>query len=713
MTDLQRRKFIKWVGGTAGAAAAAATLVAIPPSVSRALSIDANNATGSIKDVQHVVLLMQENRSFDHYFGSLRGVRGFGDRFPIPLEGGGRVWDQSNGTRVVKPFHLDKNTMNAALIKDMPHQFSDAQGAWNQGKFGSWPRYKTDGSMGYYTRSEAPFQYALADAFTLCDAYHCSVQGCTDPNRIMFWSGSNHDPSLRNAGINCDDTASEPINIRCAVSGASPSPGYAYNGNPFTWDTIPDVLERNDISWKIYQDPNDNWSGLMHGGLAFKSFREAQAGSALYDKGMSHHTVEDLAKDVMAGTLPAVTWILPTPLESEHPGAPSSSARGGHFVERILEALTSNPQVWSKTAFFIMYDENDGLFDHIPPPAVPSYDREGNLAGKSSVPVEGMYFAVNEPGYVDASDTITGNLRVWGMGPRVPMYVISPWSKGGWVNSQVFDHTSVGMFLEKRFGITMPAISEWHRAVSGDLTSAFDFGSPNRPHLPELPSMSGYEAVEAASAKLPDAAPPMNEQVVIREPGVRYSRPLPYNLAVHAIPGPDGRLRLDFLNDGDQGAVLHVYDKKHLANIPRRYTVAARSRLDDDIWHPALVDGGRYDLEVFGPNGFFRSFEGDVANEHDAGIELTIRHDAATRELVLGLANRGVRDASLGLQFNAYRKHGGGMILSLAPGASTERAWKIDSVGNWYDFSVVGEALAYRFAGRWENGRPSISDPAQ
>ncbi|WP_213949627.1 phospholipase C, phosphocholine-specific [Luteibacter sp. dw_328] len=709
MTDLQRRKFIKIAGG----AAAAAAVVGLPPSLVRALSIKGNSATGSINDIEHVVILMQENRSFDHYLGALRGVRGFGDRFPIPLEGGGRVWDQSNGTRVVKPFHLDKNTMNAALIKDMPHFFYDAQAAWNQGKYGHWPQYKTDGSMGYYTRSEAPFQYALADAFTICDAYHCSVQGCTDPNRIMFWSGSNHDPRLRDAGINCDDTTAEPTNIRCNVVGQMPSPGYAYTGSAFTWDTIPDVLERNNISWKIYQDPNNNWWGLMHGGLAFDSFRSALPGSAHYDKGMSHHSIDDLASDVMAGTLPAVTWILPTPMESEHPFAPSSAGRGGHFVERILQALTGNPDSWSKTAFFITYDENDGLFDHVPPPAVPSYDAEGNLAGKSSVPVEGMYFAVNKPEYVHPSDTITGDLRVWGMGPRVPMFVISPWSKGGWVNSQVFDHTSMGMFLEKRFGITIPAISRWHRTVSGDLTSAFDFSSPNSPSLPALPSMANYEAVEAASARLPVARPPAVEQPMVREPGVRYSRPLPYDLAVYATPRPDGRLRLDFVNNGAQGAVLHVYDKKHLANIPRRYTVAARARLDDDIWRPSAVDGGHYDLEVFGPNGFFRSFQGDVFNEHDAGVEMAMAYRKDARELVLTLTNKRARAVNLDLRFNAYRKFDSGATLSLPAGAATERAWKIDSVGNWYDFSVTGEALAYRFAGRMESGMPSISDPAQ
>jgi phospholipase C len=710
MTNIKRRRFLKLAGGTAGVAAIA---LAAPASIRRALAIQPTTATGTVNDVEHVVILMQENRSFDHYFGALRGVRGFGDRFPIPLEGGERVWSQSNGSRVVPPFRFDRNTMNAALIPHLPHQFADAQAAWNQGKSGQWPRYKTDASMGYYTREEAPFQYALADAFTLCDAYHCSVHGSTDPNRIMFWSGSNHDPALRNAGINGDDTNAEPANIRCLVQGDTRSGGYAYAGSAFTWDTIPDVLEREGISWKIYQDPDDNWSGLMHGGLAFRSFREAKPGSPIYEKGMSHHTIDDLRQAVLDDALPAVSWILPTQLESEHPGAPSSAARGGHFVERVLDALTANPASWSKTAFFITYDENDGLFDHVPPPAVPSYNPDGTLAGKSSIPVEGMYFAVNHPGYIESSDTVTGHVRPWGMGPRVPMMVISPWSRGGWVNSQVFDHTSIGMFLEKRFGIRLDAISAWHRMVSGDLTSAFDFRSRANATPVTLPDMAGYAAVEDRSKQFPLAAPPVFPQPVDREAGVRPSRALPYDIAVSAQARPDGHLLLEFANAGGQGVVLHVYDKSHLERIPRRYSVASGASLSDDFWHPALADDGAYDLEVFGPNGFFRSFRGNVADDVASGVAILLKHDAATGELMVRMTNAGQHTRSFAIAFNAYRDITKPVPLDVAAGGASEYAWKIDGVGNWYDVSVSGAGKAYRMAGRMENGLASVSDPAQ
>src|SRR5260370_9977021 len=156
---------------------------------------------------------------------------------------------------------------------------------------------------------------------------------------------------------------------------------------------------------------------------------------------------DDLANDVRNGTLPSVSWVVTSQCEAEHPGAPSSAAHGGYFVEQVLQALTSNPDPWSKTAFFLTFDENDGLFDHVPPPAVPSYNPDGSLAGKSTMDVNGMYFAVNKPSYLLAADTAGWNIRPWGMGARRPMYGVSPWGEGGLVNSAVRRHASLGRFL--------------------------------------------------------------------------------------------------------------------------------------------------------------------------------------------------------------------------------------------------------------------------
>lgn len=730
MSEFNRRDFLK----IAASVGAGAGLSVLPPLIRQALAVQANNRSKSIRDVEHIVILMQENRSFDHYFGTMRGVRGFGDRFPVPLESGKRAFVQSDGKREYGPYRADKKTMNAALVHGTPHDYPDTQGAWNQGKYGFWPMFKTPNSMTYYTREEIPFQYALAESFTISDAYHCSIATGTDPNRIMFWSGSNFDPDKRAAGINCTDADAEPSNLRCwpdldpetKKPGHMPEPGYTYQGSSFKWETIPDVLEKAGISWRIYQDPNDNWQGAMHGCLAFESFRTAIPGSPIYENGMRHWSLEDLTRQVKDGTLPQVSWILPTQSQSEHPSGPSSPNRGGDFTHQVLEAITANPDVWSKTIFFLTFDENDGLFDHIPAPAVPSYNLDGSLAGKATMDISGMYFD-NDKGterfpnpfyaesnkaaglpvktryYQDKRDTISGNIRPWGLGPRVPMYMISPWSKGGWVDSQVADHTSVGQFLEKRFGIHIPAISPWHRAVCSDLTSAFDFVNPNDPVFPKLPDTSDFKALEESSKKLPPALPPEVVPPLFQEKGTRFSRALPYVLHVHAERISPEQISLHFVNEGEAGAVFHVYDLLHLDRIPRRYTVEAGKSLTD-AWS-TIPDRANYNLEVYGPNGFFRVFLGNSAKP-EPEIRLTYDRKRGTVTLkITGTKNSG----ALTVMPNSYRKDGPWLMK-----VGTDRSWLLDTSGNWYDFTVMsGENGNYtrRFAGRVETGKNGVSDP--
>jgi phospholipase C len=734
MTDINRRKFIKMSAG------AGAALNLLPPLIRKALAVDAYNPSKSIQDVQHVVILMQENRSFDHYFGTMRGVRGFGDRFPIPLETGKNVFFQSDGKREIAPYRADKKTMNAALVNGTPHDFPDTQAAWNQGKYGYWPLFKTPYSMAYYTREEIPFQYALAESFTISDAYHCSVATGTDPNRIVFWSGSNFDPEKRAAGINCTDADSEPVNLRCWPEHAEgtdkphlmPEPGYVYRGSSFKWDTIPDVLQKAGVSWRIYQDPNDNWEGAMHGCLAFDSFRTAKPGSPIYENGMKHWSLDDLTKQVKDGTLPQVSWILPSKSNSEHPSGPSSPNRGGDFTHQVLTAITSNPEVWSKTVFFLTFDENDGLFDHLPAPAVPSFNTDGTLAGKATLDLAGMYFnndkgttpfpspfleasikkggEVKKRVYQDKRDTISGNIRPWGMGPRVPMYIISPWSKGGWVDSQVADHTSVGQFLEKRFKVNIPAISPWHRAVSSDLSSAFDFVNPNDPVFPKLPDTANYADLEATSKLLPKAAAPESSAPLFYEKGTRFSRALPYRLHTHLeLTSHADEIRLKFENPGSAGAVFHVYDLKHLDRIPKRYTVEAGKELADE-WDLSPDHGG-YDLEVYGPNGYFRKFAGSRTN---AEPEIAVTYDHKKGMLHLELRNAGKTDISAIITSSAY-DYGGPWSLPVPANGKVKKEWPLAKSGNWYDFSVrtsQENGFVRRVAGRVETGKHSISDPA-
>ncbi len=698
MSETDRRNFLKLLGVGAGVGAIANSL---PASIVQALEIPANKITGTIKDVKHIVILMQENRSFDHYFGTLKGVRGFGDRNPVPMVSG-PVWQQSDGKRILPPFHLDTKKTNAIAVPGTPHGFADSQAAWNQGKFGFWPKYKNPYSMGYYRREDIPFQFALAEAFTICDAYHCSITTGTDPNRIVFWSGSNHDPKLRASGINGTAANSEPNNLRCWVSGELPDPGYIYQGSAFNWPTIPDVLENAGVSWKIYQDPNDNWTGAMHGGLAFASFRNAKKGEPLYEKGMTHFSLEQFAKDVQDETLPEVSWILPNKEWSEHPST-STPLQGAEFTARILNALTANPKVWGSTIFFQTFDENDGQFDHVPPPAPPSYDANGAVCGASTIDLKGFYFADEEGKFRDPEDTISGPIRPWGLSARVPMYIVSPWSKGGWVHSEVADHTSVAQFIEKRFGVVVPAISPWQRAICSDLTSAFNFANPNDAQFPKLPETSNSNQMVLRQIHRKQITPPDSPQPLVQEEGVRASRALPYNLEIAFNPKDGGKI--EFINKGTKGAVFQVYNRLNLAKIPYRYTVEARKSISDTI-EPFKVDSN-YNIWILGPNGFNRTLIGNLENEiFDAKIEFSKTSNA------IALMVENLSKEEIEITFDDTIYHAEEKILKLAKGVKKSITIDIAKSGNWYDFRLVSGETVRSFAGRYENGKDLTSDPA-
>ena len=380
-----RRQFLGLVGAAAAAAGATSLL---PPSIVRALSIPAYSATGTIDDVGHVVILMQENRSFDHYFGTLHGVRGFGDRFTVPLPDGRTVWQQSNGTRIVQPYHLDSTTGNAQRVDGTPHSWGDAHDAWDDGRMSAWPEVKDDWSMGYYERAEVPFQFALADAFTLCDAYHCSIQAGTNPNRLFLWTGTNGPTGADVAAV-----------VNEWDSLGMPATGY-------TWTTYPERLEQAGVSWKVYQSMPDNFGDNSLAG--FVNYRRANAAMGngpdgspytVYDekfedvdpliKGIANTMpdggfLEAFRADVAAGRLPQVSWIVAPETYCEHPG-PSSPIQGAYYTSAVLDALTATPDVWARTVLLVNYDENDGFFDHAPPPAAPALGANGQAGRRRHV----------------------------------------------------------------------------------------------------------------------------------------------------------------------------------------------------------------------------------------------------------------------------------------------------------------------------------------
>ncbi|MBN3747592.1 phospholipase C, phosphocholine-specific [Burkholderia sp. Se-20373] len=695
MATHSRRDFLKFSAGLAGATAATALL---PESIRKALAIEPNTVTGTIQDVQHIVVFMQENRSFDHYLGHLSGVRGYNDRFPVTLPNGKPVWfqpRQEDKASVIAPFRYDTTNpgVNAQCIGGLPHTWATTHGAIDNGRADQWAVQKSNMTMGYHVRDDIPFHYALADAFTVCDNYFCSIPGNTHPNRMYLMTGM-VDPLGTGGGPLLDNT--DYID----------NPFDKVQLPPFSWTTYPERLEKAGISWQIYQQGTgfDNFTGNYGTNMlaCFNNFVNAPAGSSLQTRGMSTRPITQLKADVQANALPQVSWLLPPAAYSEHPKF--TPLYGAYYLSTILDALTSNPDVWSKTVLLIMYDENDGFFDHVVPPSAPTLPGSGMSTVDVSLERHNVVTSTQ-------AGTYTADNLPYGLGPRVPMFVVSPWSKGGFVCSQVFDHTSVLQFIEKRFGVMETNISPWRRAICGDLTSALDF-SKSDATLPTLPSTQAYVAqadLQCSRASSQTAPASTAQQVVTaQEAGTRPARALPYELHVTGQLQAQG-YALTFANTGTQGAHFWVYTGDATA-MPRRYTVEAGKQLTD-TW--ALDANGNYLVSVWGPNGYFRRFAGSAAADAGAKPEITPCYDTANGDVYVTIANAGTGALTVTATDVAYGS--APRTLTVPAGQRIEARWDLSCSSHWYDlqFAVAGNAgWTRRIAGHVETGKPSLTDPA-
>ncbi|HEU0229260.1 MAG TPA: phospholipase C, phosphocholine-specific [Burkholderiaceae bacterium] len=712
MPDPGRRAFLKSAAVAAGSLAA---FEALPASICKALAIPAHAGTGTLDDVAHIVVLMQENRSFDHYLGHLSGVRGVNDRFPARQPDGRTVWQQPQGgfsSGTIAPFHLDTRTTNAQCIGDLDHGWRRTHLAIDGGRQDGWVRYKTAMTMGYHLRRDIPFHYALADAFTVCDHYFCSLPGPTHPNRMFLMTGT-VDPSGKGGGplVNNHDPVSFPS-----------EPG-------FTWSTYPERLEEAGISWRIYQE-GTNGHDAYHGNFGlnvlanFKRYIEAPPGSALHERAMTSRTLTQFAQDVKRGELPQVSWLLPPAAFSEHPRW--TPAYGATYIDRVLTALTANPAVWSRTVLFIPYDENDGFFDHIVPPQPPVGGQ-----GKSTVDVRDELHT-----YVDRSrrPVRPADGLPYGLGSRVPMLVVSPWSRGGVVCSDVCDHTSVIRFIERRFGVAEPNISAWRRTVCGDLVSSLDFSRRDiaRPSLPDTSDYRARADSQCRIATYPEAPPPGELPKEAQEPGTRPTRPLGYDLHADVLietrAGASSRLKLVLRNSGARGA--HVWARANDSRQPpRSYTVAAGKSLSDDL--PVLPSPNpivRYDWTLYGANGFVRFFQGTFARSgRQVDPPLVVRVGRAQMglspdplsdvssldDLSLSLENTGPGSLILTLADMAYGQPEQKIVLGA--GARRTVSWPVATSHHWYDVGVTVAGFAgylRRCAGHLETGHDSRTDPA-
>ena len=809
-----RRDFFRQAAAFAGSAQSMSALLA---SIARASAIDPEQGS-SFLDAEHIVIFMQENRSFDHAFGTLRGVRGFNDPRAVTLPDQKPVWLQTNSAgETYAPFRLDLKDTRATWLGSLPHGWRDQTDARNHGNHDGWLDAKVSGrkdcagmplTMGYYDRQDLPFYYALADAFTICDQAFCSSLTATTPNRLFLWTGT-----IRQK----PDAASVPhvrnseVDYRSTVS----------------WKTFPERLEEAGVSWRIYQNElsvpsglegesdawlanfTDNpleWFDQYHVGFRKTHLEYLERMAAALPKEIeklraeggpqkelaakekllryvtserAHWTTEALArlsererslhqkafttneadpgyrnlstlryrdgaatremaipkgdplhqfrKDVDGGKLPAVSWLVASERFSDHPGSPWY---GAWYVAEALNILTKNRAVWSKTILILMYDENDGYFDHVPPFVAPE---PGNPeSGKTLPGIDASleYLPLEQDlQRAPAKEARGGPV---GLGYRVPMIVASPWSRGGYVCSQVFDHTSVlrllGRVLSQRTGkdIQETNITAWRRTVCGDLTSAFrpfedssaSLRFPSRDSFFEQVHRAQFTPLPSGHRKLTAQEIAHFDKMPQQERGVRPSTALPYELAASGALSTD-RARFELVlearngifGNAAAGAPFHVYAPKNFRDQAklrtRAYAVAAGDRVTDS-WELAGFERRAYHLRVCGPNGFLREFAGDT---EDPRVEIQCEY--AGSDLEVRMASLAERDWTVQVKDHGYKT--GDHTLTIEPGGRRTLFMSLGQSHRWYDFSatIAGvDRFLRRFAGRVETGMSGFSDPA-
>lgn len=828
-----RRDFLKKAALLSGSAAA---INMLPPVIQKALAI--NPETGStFYDAEHIVFLMQENRSFDHQLGTLQGVRGYNDPRAINLPDKNKVWLQTNKEGdTYGPFHLDVKDTKIAWMGSLPHGWSDQTDAMNNGKYDKWLDVKKARNksfadmpltMGYCDRADFPFYYSLADAFTVCDQNFCSSITGTHPNRYYWMTGT-----VREA--NKPEGIAHLWNID------------NYNYPVLDWTTFPERLEENGVSWKVYQNEitmgldleneEEAWLGnfgtnvleyfkqynvRMHeGGIAGlqskkdntikqiaeleqqpqegrtimrlaaakKLLANIELAQAKYTKesfnnlpkteqslnnkafatnigSTDYHDLVSLEyddngtnrklkvpkgdvfhqfrEDVKNGTLPTVSWLMPPANFSDHPGEPWF---GPWYVSEAMEILLQNPEVWKKTIFVITYDENDGYFDHVPPYVVPNPYKEHT--GKVSAGIDPKLDFVTKNQQTNPSAT-DANIRegAIGLGYRVPMIIASPWTRGGFVCSEVFDHTSslqfVEDFLEKKFNkkVQEENITQWRRTICGNLTSAF------RPYhgekidgpvfLERKPFIEGIHQAQFKQApanfkKLSDAEIEQINKDHTQSPyfpkqekGVKPACALPYELYTDGHFNKEKNAYEIVFKAGNKvygkraaGSPFRVYAVNPYQKEQLRawdYSAAAGDALTDE-WKINDFENEAYHLKAYGPNGFYREFAGDNNNPL---VKINCDYEASrlnaarlTGNLVVYITNQDKKAHTAVITDKSYKATA--QSHAIPAGGSVRVILNLTKNHNWYDIGIKlkgYDVFEERFAGRVETGAPTKTDP--
>jgi phospholipase C len=680
-----RRRFLTYTAlGTAAAAAVGATGGVAAASVrggSTAAKALPKGWTGTIADVKHVVILMQENRSFDHYFGTLSGVRGFGDKQALTYQNGTAIFQQPDAARTdlgyLLPYNLTDQTDG-----DLDHSWDGDHEARNGGLWNNWVAAKSEETMGYFTRNEIPFQYAVADAFTICDGYHQGIMAPTSPNRMYFWTGTSSGWTS-----NPDDYTVD----------------FGSDANTPEVTTYPELLQKAGVSWQVYTnhqvgdsgsypdfflgDYGDNplWfyqqynsSNSRNGGTSELAVRGAvtpwgtDAGAPPLSQTHAAYVLSEFINDVKGNTLPQVSWIVAPAGYCEHPSY--TPDYGAHYVNTVLQTLMANPELWKNTALFITYDEHDGFFDHQLPPFP-----------ETTVTDE----------YIDGLPV--------GPGTRVPMLIASPWTRGGYVDSNVYNHTSMLEFLASWTGVKPANVTPWRASVTGDLTAAFDFEHPDFSIPSNIPTLDQTWALTQLTGGSTTPPAEGDQSMPAQEPGTRPHRPTVHQpFADVTVDRATSQVRARLTNAGPVGVSFAVYPDALLPAAPTPVTVLP-SGPGSYVWDAALT-AGKYAFSVYGPDGFLTSFAGTVAAAGRTAGQIPVvtaaRRPGASAKVELTLANEGREAIVYTLTPNDYE--GSTRKVTVKSGAATTVSWPTNRYG-YYDVVITAnttDGFRRRYAGR-------------
>jgi phospholipase C len=676
---LSRRRFLQATGlGAAAAAGLGGGSAAASVASSHPLP---RGWTGTIADLKHVVILMQENRSFDHYFGTMRGVRGFSDKQALTWQNGNSIFQQPDAARTDLGYLLPYK-LTDQIDGDLDHSWDGDHEAWNGGLWNSWVPAKTEETMGYFTRDEIPFQYAVADAFTICDGYHQAIMAPTSPNRMYFWTGTS-------AGW-----TTNPDDYKVDFGSDAGTPEVT---------TYPELLQAAGIDWQVYTNHQVGDSGLhpyyflgdygdnplwfyqqynstnsRKGGTSELAVRGAvtpwqkATGAPPLSKKHAAYVLSSFINAVNSDTLPQVSWIVAPAGYCEHPSY--TPDYGAHYVNTVLHALFANPSLWESTALFITYDEHDGFFDHqLPPWPQPS-----------------------------VTDEYISGLPI-GPGTRVPMLICSPWTRGGFVDSNVYDHTSMLRFLAAWTGVQPVNVTSWRESVTGDLTTAFDFQHPDFSIPRNIPTLDQTWALTKLTGGSTSPPPEGDQKMPSQEPGTRPHRPSNHQpFADVTVDRGTSQVTAALTSTGKVGVSFTVYPDEYLAATPTPVTVL-QSSPGSYVWDATATDGD-YAFSVYGPDGFVTSFAGQVVpagqNSGQVPVVTAALRRGPVKTVALTLANEGQQEVVYTLTRNDYE--GSTRKVTVKAGSPKTISWPTAQYG-YYDVVITTngtDGFRRRYAGR-------------